>query len=69
MGEIAYSAGFLEWYAEEAKRTYGDVLPAYVSSKRQMCIRQPIGVSGMITPVSELNGRDVSQDIHHTFTI
>lgn len=50
MGEIAYSAGFLEWYAEEAKRTYGDVLPAYVSSKRQMCIRQPIGVSGMITP-------------------
>ncbi|XP_012939344.1 glutarate-semialdehyde dehydrogenase isoform X2 [Aplysia californica] len=49
-GEVMYSSGFLEWFAEEAKRTYGDVLPNYVPNKRIMVIRQPIGVTGMITP-------------------
>jgi len=49
-GEIMYSAGFLEWYAEEAKRVYGDVQPFNVASKRNMVIRQPCGVAGMITP-------------------
>ncbi|XP_072026376.1 succinate-semialdehyde dehydrogenase, mitochondrial-like [Amphiura filiformis] len=48
-GEIMYAASFYEWFAEEAKRTYGDVSPA-MTGKRGITIRQPVGVAGMITP-------------------
>ena len=49
-GEIAYAASFLEWFAEEGKRAYGDTLPSPVSSARLMVIKQPIGVCAAITP-------------------
>ena len=50
MGEIVYAASFYEWFAEEAKRTYGDVAPI-IAGKRGITIRQPVGVAAMITPV------------------
>lgn len=49
-GEIAYAASFLEWFAEEGKRAYGDTLPSPASSSRLMVIKQPIGVCAAITP-------------------
>ena len=50
-GEIAYAASFIEWFAEEGKRTYGEVLPTHDASKRLITLRQPVGVVGAITPV------------------
>ena len=49
-GEIAYGASFIEWFAEEAKRTYGDVIPHDKQGRRLVVIRQPIGVVAAITP-------------------
>lgn len=49
-GEIAYGASFVEWFAEEAKRVYGDVIPQHQPDKRLMVIKQPVGVCGAITP-------------------
>ncbi|WP_395641277.1 NAD-dependent succinate-semialdehyde dehydrogenase [Rudaea sp.] len=49
-GEIAYSAAFFEWFAEEAKRMYGDVIPATSTDKRILVLRQPVGVVAAITP-------------------
>ncbi len=49
-GEIAFGASFIEWFAEEARRTYGDITPSPVSDKRLLCIKQPIGVAAAITP-------------------
>ncbi|SHI06974.1 NAD-dependent succinate-semialdehyde dehydrogenase [Pollutimonas bauzanensis] len=49
-GEIAYGSSFLEWFAEEAKRTYGDVIPAATNDKRIIVIKQPVGVVAAITP-------------------
>jgi succinate-semialdehyde dehydrogenase/glutarate-semialdehyde dehydrogenase len=49
-GEIAYGASFIQWFAEEARRVYGDVIPGHQSDKRIMVIKQPIGVVGSITP-------------------
>lgn len=49
-GEIAYSAAFLEWFAEEGKRMYGDVIPGHQADKRIVVLRQPIGVVAAITP-------------------
>jgi succinate-semialdehyde dehydrogenase/glutarate-semialdehyde dehydrogenase len=49
-GEIAYGASFVEWYAEEAKRIYGDVIPSPANDRRIIVIKQPIGVVGAITP-------------------
>jgi len=49
-GEIAYGASFIEWFAEEGKRAYGDVIPTHQADKRILVIKQPIGVSAMITP-------------------
>jgi succinate-semialdehyde dehydrogenase/glutarate-semialdehyde dehydrogenase len=49
-GEIAYGASFIEWYAEEGKRTYGDVIPTYVAGKRILVLKQPVGVVGAVTP-------------------
>ncbi|WP_373354773.1 NAD-dependent succinate-semialdehyde dehydrogenase [Pseudoroseicyclus sp. CXY001] len=49
-GEIAYGAGFVEWFAEEAKRVYGEIIPAHQPNLRIQVIRQPIGVAAGITP-------------------
>ncbi|VFR23991.1 Succinate-semialdehyde dehydrogenase [NAD(P)+] [plant metagenome] len=49
-GEIAYAASFIEWFAEEAKRIYGDVIPGHQADKRLIVIKQPIGVTAAITP-------------------
>jgi succinate-semialdehyde dehydrogenase/glutarate-semialdehyde dehydrogenase len=49
-GEIAYAASFIEWFAEEGKRVYGDVIPGHQPDKRIVVLRQPIGVVAAITP-------------------
>ena len=49
-GEIAYAASFIEWFAEEAKRVYGDTIPGHQADKRLIVIKQPIGVTAAITP-------------------
>ena len=49
-GEIAYAAPFIEWFAEEAKRVYGDTIPGHQPDKRLIVIKQPIGVTAAITP-------------------
>ena len=48
--EIAYAASFIEWFAEEAKRLYGDIIPGHQADKRIMVLRQPVGVVAAITP-------------------
>src|SRR6204780_2754536 len=48
--EILYAASFLEWFGEEAKRLYGDIIPGHQSDKRIMVLRQPVGVVAAITP-------------------
>lgn len=50
LGEVNYGASFIEWFAEEAKRTYGDVIPATTKDKRIVVIRQSVGVTAAITP-------------------
>jgi succinate-semialdehyde dehydrogenase/glutarate-semialdehyde dehydrogenase len=49
-GEIAYGAAFIEWFAEEGKRLYGDLIPAHAVDKRILVMRQPVGVVAAITP-------------------
>jgi succinate-semialdehyde dehydrogenase/glutarate-semialdehyde dehydrogenase len=49
-GEIAYAASFIEWFAEEGKRIYGDVIPSHAPDKRIIVLKQPIGVAAAITP-------------------
>ena len=49
-GEVDYGAAFIQWFAEEAKRLYGDIIPGYTADRRIMVIKQPIGVVGAITP-------------------
>lgn len=49
-GEVVYGASFVEWFAEEAKRTYGDTLPSPMANTRLVVIKQPIGVAAAITP-------------------
>jgi succinate-semialdehyde dehydrogenase/glutarate-semialdehyde dehydrogenase len=49
-GEIAYAASFIEWFAEEGKRVYGDTIPAFARDKRIVVIKEPIGVCAAITP-------------------
>jgi succinate-semialdehyde dehydrogenase/glutarate-semialdehyde dehydrogenase len=49
-GEIAYAASFIEWFAEEGKRMYGDVIPGHLPDKRILVLRQPVGVVAGITP-------------------
>jgi len=49
-GEVAYAASFIEWFAEEGKRAYGDVIPAHDKSMRLLVVKQPIGVTAAITP-------------------
>jgi succinate-semialdehyde dehydrogenase/glutarate-semialdehyde dehydrogenase len=50
IGEIVYGAGFVEWFAEEAKRAYGDVIPNSAPGSRILAIKQPVGVVAAITP-------------------
>ena len=49
-GEIAYAASFIEWFAEEGKRIYGDTIPGHSADKRIIVIKEPIGVCAAITP-------------------
>ena len=49
-GEVIYGASFVEWFSEEAKRIYGDVIPGHQRDKRIVVIKQPVGVVGSITP-------------------
>lgn len=49
-GEVAYAASFYEWFAEEAVRTYGSVIPSHMPGQRFLTIKQPVGVVGIITP-------------------
>ena len=49
-GEISYAASFIEWFAEEAKRVYGDIIPGHQPDKRIFVLRQPVGVVAAITP-------------------
>ncbi len=50
LGEVVYGASFIEWFAEEAKRVYGDTIPAHQADKRILVIKQPVGVCAAITP-------------------
>ncbi|KAK7499588.1 hypothetical protein BaRGS_00009240 [Batillaria attramentaria] len=49
-GEVGYGTGFMEWFGEEARRAYGDIVPSPFKNKRILIMKQPIGVCGMITP-------------------
>ncbi|KAH0617885.1 hypothetical protein JD844_016584 [Phrynosoma platyrhinos] len=49
-GEILYSASFLEWFAEEARRVYGDIIPSSAKDRRILVLKQPVGVAAIITP-------------------
>ena len=49
-GEIAYAASFIEWFADEARRVYGDTIPAPLADRRILALKQPIGVTAAITP-------------------
>jgi len=49
-GEVAYGASFIEWFAEEGKRIYGDVIPTFAQGKRVLVFKEPIGVVAAVTP-------------------
>src|SRR5687767_15465730 len=49
-GEVKYAAGFVEWYAEEAKRAYGEIVPSHAANKRLLVTRQPVGPVYAVTP-------------------
>lgn len=49
-GEITYAAGFVEWFAEEARRVYGDIIPGHAKDRRILVLKQPVGVVAAITP-------------------
>jgi succinate-semialdehyde dehydrogenase/glutarate-semialdehyde dehydrogenase len=49
-GEVAYGAAFIEWFAEEGRRVYGDTIPSHAPGKRIVVIKEPVGVVGCITP-------------------
>jgi succinate-semialdehyde dehydrogenase/glutarate-semialdehyde dehydrogenase len=49
-GEIAYGAGFIEWFAEEGKRLYGDIIPTNAAGRRILVTKEPVGVVGAVTP-------------------
>uniref|UniRef100_G3NEX2 Aldehyde dehydrogenase domain-containing protein n=1 Tax=Gasterosteus aculeatus aculeatus TaxID=481459 RepID=G3NEX2_GASAC len=52
LGEVAYSASFLEWFSEEARRVYGDFVPSPAKDRKILLLKQPVGVASIITPVS-----------------
>ena len=49
-GEVAYGASFIQWFAEEAKRAYGDLIPSHTETGRILVLKQPVGVTAAITP-------------------
>ena len=49
-GEVKYAAAFVEWYAEEAKRAYGEIVPTHAANKRLLVTRQPVGPVYAVTP-------------------
>ena len=49
-GEVKYAAGFVDWYAEEGKRAYGDIIPSHAGAKRLLATRQPVGAVYAVTP-------------------
>jgi len=49
-GEVVFGASFVEWFAEEAKRAYGDIIPATVAGRKLLALKQPVGPCGLITP-------------------
>ena len=49
-GEVKYAAGFVDWYAEEGKRAYGDIIPSHAGAKRLLATRQPVGPVYAVTP-------------------
>ena len=49
-GEVAYAAGFIEWFAEEGRRVYGDTIPQHQADKRIVVVKEPVGVTVAITP-------------------
>lgn len=49
-GEVGFAASFFDWFAEEARRSYGDTIPSPSPSKRMLTVRQPVGVTALITP-------------------
>lgn len=61
LGEMVYSASFLEWYSEEARRVYGDIVPAPATDRRILLLKQPVGVASIITPVSNRIGNLTAQ--------
>ncbi len=50
LGEVAYAASFIEWFAEEGKRAYGETIPSFAPGKRVLTIKQPVGTCAAITP-------------------
>ena len=50
LGEVAYAAGFIEWFAEEGKRAYGETIPTFAVGKRVLTVKQPVGTCAAITP-------------------
>src|SRR5688572_28774624 len=52
-GEVKYAAAFVEWYAEEAKRAYGDIIPSHAGNKRLLAMRQPVGPVYAVTRSEE----------------
>ena len=50
IGEAVYAATFVEWYAEEAKRIYGETIPSHLTNKRMQVWKKPVGVVGVMTP-------------------
>ncbi|XP_024114166.1 succinate-semialdehyde dehydrogenase, mitochondrial [Oryzias melastigma] len=50
LGEVAYSAAFLEWFSEEARRIYGDIVPSSAADRKLLLLKQPVGVASIITP-------------------
>jgi len=68
MGEVGFAASFLQWFAEEARRAYGDTIPSAAADKRMVTIRQAAGVAAMITPVSFDHDDMYLQPLFTTFT-
>lgn len=68
MGEIAYGASYVEWYAEEAKRVYGDIIPAPAVDRKVLVLKQPVGVAAMVDAfVTPCARHQVTQlEIDHT---
>jgi len=55
LGEITYSASFLEWFSEEARRVYGDIVAPSAKDRKILLLKQPVGVASIITPVRLLS--------------